>query len=143
VSSNGVAVDVVVEGPDVGGLADVDLRRMFPERQLSGGRLNRLRNWPRVIVRIGDALAGVATCTQTPFETQIPDFAINVPLGVRSDQPELAQIVLEALLDAIELTALRNGCSRVVLAPSGPAAALEQRGYVSMGEGTWMEKSFC
>ncbi len=84
-----------MEGPGVDGLIGVDLRRLFPGSQLNRGRLNRLRNWPRVILRIGDVLAGVATYTQTPFETQIPDFAISVPSGVHADQPGLAQRVLE------------------------------------------------
>lgn len=143
-SSERVALDVLVEGPDVRGLADADVRRLFPGSTLTGERLNRLRNWPRVVVRVDDTPVGVATYTQTAFETQIPDFAVTIPPAVGSERSRLAQRVLDALLDAIELASLAGGCHRVVLIPSIAAAHLERRGYVAIREGcagAWMEKS--
>jgi hypothetical protein len=139
-------LDVLVEGPDVRGLADADARRLFPGSTLTGGRLNRLRTWPRVVVRVDDTVAGVATYTQTPFEMQIPDFAINIPPAFGTDRYGLAKRVLDALFDAIEVASLAGGCHRVVVIPSAGAADLERRGDVVVREGcagAWMEKSLC
>jgi hypothetical protein len=143
-SSQRADLDVLVEGPDVGGLSDTDVRRLFPGTTLTGARLNRLRNWPRVVVRIDDVPVGLATYTQTPFEMQIPDFAVSIPTVVRSERARLAERVLDALLDAIELASLAGGCNRIVLIPSVGGADLERRGYVVVREGcagAWMEKS--
>ena len=144
-SSERVALDILVEGPDGRGVLDADLRRLFPGGTLTGLRQERLRNWPRVVVRVDDVPAGLATYTQTPFEMQIPDFSVDIPSGVGSDRSRLAQRVLSALLDAIELASMAGGCRRIVLIPSrGAAADFERRGYVGISEGcagAWMEKS--
>ena len=140
-SSKRVDLDVLVEGPDVRGLTDAEVRRLFSG---TGARLNRLRNWPRVVVRVDDALAGVATYTQTPFEMHIPDFAVRVPSAVGADRSGLAQRVLDALLNAIEVASLAGGCHRIVVIPSTGAADLERHGYLVVREGcagAWMEKS--
>jgi hypothetical protein len=145
-SSKRVDLDVLVEGPDLRGLTDAEVRRLFSGSTLTGARLNRLRNWPRVVVRVDDTLAGVATYTQTPFEMQIPDFAVRVPSAVGTDRSGLAQRVLDALLNAIEVASLAGGCHRIVVIPSTGAADLEGRGYVVVSEGcagAWMEKSLC
>jgi hypothetical protein len=113
---------------------------------LTSARLNRLRNWPRVVVRVDDILAGVATYTQTPFEMQIPDFAIDIPSALGPDRHGLAKRVLAALFDAIEVASLAGGCHRVVVIPSVGTADLERRGYVVVREGcagAWMEKLLC
>ena len=141
-----VALDVVVEGSDARGLTDADIRRLFPGTALTGVRLNRLRNWPRVVVRVDDKAAGVATYTQTPFELQIPDFAVSIPSAVGADRGGLTKRVFDALLDAIEVASLAAGCHRIVLIPSAGAADLERRGYVIVREGcagAWMEKALC
>lgn len=143
-SSERAALDVLIEGPDGRGLTEADVRRLFPGGALTGERLNRLRNWPRVVVRVDETPVGIATYTQTPFEMQIPDFTVNVPPAVGSERSSLAQRVLGGLLDAVELAALAGGCRRVVLIPSMAAGALERRGYVAVREGcagAWMEKS--
>jgi hypothetical protein len=136
-------LDLRVEGPDVKGLKDADVRRLFPGRA-TGERLNRLRNWPRVVVRVGDVPVGVATYTQTPIETQIPDFSVDVPPSLESERRYLETQVLDALLEAIEIASLAGGCRRVVLIPSHGIADLTRRGYVTINEGcggSWMEKS--
>jgi hypothetical protein len=95
---------------------------------------------------VDDILAGVATYTQTPFEMQIPDFAIDIPSALGPDRYGLAKRVLAALFDAIEVASLAGGCHRVVVIPSAGAADLERRGYVVVREGcagAWMEKSLC
>src|SRR5262245_10374681 len=136
-------LDLRVEGPDVRGLNDTDIRRLFPDR-LTGERLNRLRNWRRLVVRIDDRPVGVATYTQTPIETHVPDFAVVIPPSVEAQYENVAAQVLDSLLAAIEVASLAGGCHRVVLIPQGRAAELERRGYQCIHErcgGSWMEKS--
>jgi hypothetical protein len=136
------ALDLRVEGPDVGGLTDADIRRLFPGR-MTGERLNRLRNWPRVVVRVDEVPVGVATYTQTPVETHVPDFAVDVPASLEYEHGELAPHVIDSLLDAIEIASLAAGCHRVVLIPKDGLTQLARRGYISVSEGcagSWMEK---
>ncbi len=138
-------LDVLVEGPDTGGLTDVDLRRLFPGSTLVSGRLDRLRHWPRIVVRLDQLPVGVATYTQVEGETRVPDFALDVPSGIRADRTGLERRVLYALLDAIEVASMAGACRRIALIPPRVAAAnLERRGYVGIREGcagAWMEKS--
>jgi hypothetical protein len=136
-------LDLRVEGPDVRGLTDADIRRLFPGGT-TGARLNRLHNWPRVVVRVDDVPVGVATYTQTPLETQVPDFSVEIPPSLDAEDPHLMPLVLDALLDAIEIASLAGGCRRVVLIPLGGPADLARRGYMCVNEGcggSWMEKS--
>jgi hypothetical protein len=136
-------LDLRVEGPDVRGLNDADIGRLFPGR-ITGERLNRLRNWCRLVVRVDDRLVGVATYTQTPIETHVPDFSVAVPRPIETQYENVSAQVLDSLLRAIEIASLAGGCHRVVLIPQGRAAELERRGYVCVQErcgGSWMEKS--
>lgn len=127
------------------GLAEADVRRLFPGTTLTVGRLNRLRHWPRLVVRVDDMPAGVATYTQTPFEMQIPDFSVHVPANGDAERSALRHRVLNELLDAIELASMAGGCRRIVVIPSRvDAGHLERRGYVGVNEGcagAWMEKA--
>lgn len=137
-----VALDLRVEGPDVRGLNDADIRRLFPEG-VTGERLNRLRNWRRLVVRIDDRTVGVATYTQTPIETHVPDFAVVIPPSIQAQYESVAVQVLDALIGAIEIASLAGGCHRVVLIPQGRITELERRGYKCIHErcgGSWMEK---
>lgn len=136
-------LELRVEGPDVRGLNDADINRLFPDRP-SGQRLNRLRNWHRLVVRIDDRPVGVATYTQTPIETHVPDFAVVVPPSMEVQYDNVGAHVLDSLLSAIEIASLAAGCTRVVLIPQGRVAELERHGYTCIHEqsgGSWMEKS--
>lgn len=136
-------LDLRIEGPEVRGLSDADIRRLFPER-VTGERLNRLRNWRRLVVRIDDRTVGVATYTQTPLETHVPDFAVAIPASMDARYRGVAAKVLDSLLGAIEIASLAAGCHRVVLIPQGGGAEMERRGYKCIHErcgGSWMEKS--
>ena len=136
-------LDLRVEGPDVRGLSDADIRRLFPERA-TGERLNRLRNWRRLVVRIDDRTVGVATYTQTPIETHVPDFAVGIPPALEARYENVSAKVIDSLISAIEIASLAGGCHRVVLIPQGSAVELERRGYKCIHErcgGSWMEKS--
>ncbi len=136
-------LDLRVEGADVCGLSDADIRRLFPGA-ITGYRLNRLRNWPRIVVRIADILVGVATYTQTPLELQIPDFAVEIPPSIDFDHPDVRSQVVNSLLDAAETASLAGGCRRIVIVPAGRIQELFRHGYVAVTEGcggSWMEKS--
>jgi hypothetical protein len=140
-----VPLDVTIEGPDCPRLSDADLRRLFPGSTLTGVRLNRLRNWPRLVVRHENVPIALATYTQIDGETQIPDFAIDLPARLKSSDGTLRRRALYALLDAIELASIAGACRRIVLIPTTDAiAVLERRGYAAVNEGcagAWLEKS--
>jgi hypothetical protein len=140
-----VPLDVTIEGPDCPRLSDADLRRLFPGSTLTGVRLNRLRNWPRLVVRHENVPIALATYTQIDGETQIPDFAIDLPARLKSGDGTLRRRALYALLDAIELASIAGACRRIVLIPTTDAiAVLERRGYAAVNEGcagAWLEKS--
>lgn len=137
------ALDLRVEGPEVQGLTDADIRRLFPDR-ISGDRLNRLRNWPRIVVRIDEIPVGVATYTQTPIETQVPDFAVEIPHSIELNHPDVRRQVMASVIDAIEIASLAGGCHRIVIVPAGSIKELLRHGYVAVTEqcgGSWLEKS--
>jgi hypothetical protein len=140
-----VPLDVTIEGPDCPRLSDADLRRLFPGSTLTGVRLNRLRNWPRLVVRHENVPIALATYTQIDGETQIPDFAIDLPARLKSSDGTLRRRALYALLDAIELASIAGACRRIVLIPTTDTiAVLERRGYAAVNEGcagAWLEKS--
>jgi len=138
-----VALDLRVEGADIRGLSDKDIRRLFPG-PITGHRLNRLRNWPRIVLRIDDVPVGVATYTQTPLELQIPDFAVEIPPSIDLDHPDVRSQVVDSLLDAVETASLAGGCRRIVIVPVGRIKDLFRHGYVTVTEGcggSWLEKS--
>ena len=114
----GGPADLRVEGPEARGVTDADIRRLFPGRS-AGDRLNRLRNWPRIVVRIDDVPVGVATFTQTPIEMQIPDFAVDIPPVLDLDHGNVRPQIISALLEAIEIAALAAGCRRIVIIQVG------------------------
>jgi hypothetical protein len=136
-------LDLRVEGPEVRGLTDADIRRLFPS-QISGERLNRLRNWPRIVVRIDDTPVGVATYTQTPIETHVPEFAVEIPPAIETNHADVRRQVMATLIEAIEIASLAGACRRIVIVPSGPIKDLLRHGYVAVTEGcggSWLEKS--
>ena len=135
-------MDVRVDGPD-DRLTAADLRRLFPGSSLTDVKLDRLRKGPRVLVTLGDAVVGVATCRISEGEMRVPDVAIAVPEDfVRRSSP---REVLNALLDGIELSAVAAGCRRIVInPPEGSLTFAERRGYRRVSErcaGGWIEKS--
>ena len=139
--------DVRVTGPDCDVLSDGDLRRLFPGSSLTGARLDRLREWPRVVVTLGEAVVAVATCQKTDVEMRVPDVGIDVPpdgAGYGSSRCSERDL-LTTLLDASELACIAGGCRRVVLSPPRVSLAfLERRGYMGVNErcaGGWIEKT--
>lgn len=141
------ALDVRVTGPDCDELSDGDLRRLFPGSSLTGPRLDRLRQWPRVVVTLGDDVVAVATHQKTEGEMRVPDIGMDVPatesgyVSCRCSERD----ILNTLLDAIELACVAGGCRRVIVSPPRVSLAfLERRGYVRVNErcaGGWIEKT--
>lgn len=137
-----LSLDVRIDGPD-DVLTAADLRRLFPGSALTDVRLDRLRSGPRVLVALGDDVVGVATCRKSDGEMRVPDVAIDIPMSAgRRWSP---RDVLNALLDAIELSSVAAGCRRVILnPPTDSLAFVERRGYRRVNErcaGGWIEKS--
>lgn len=141
------ALEVTVTGPDCSILSDGDVRRLFPGSALTGTRLERLREWPRVVVTLGDEVVGVATHQKTDGEMRVPDMGLDaatVETGSRACRCT-ERDVINTLLDAIELACIAAGCRRVVLNPPCVSMAfLERRGYIRVNErcaGGWIEKT--
>lgn len=140
-------LDVRVTGPDCDEISDGDLRRLFPGSSLTGSRLDRLRQWPRVVVTRGDEIVAVATHQKTETEMRVPDIGLDVPPGDLGDGPCRCseRDILNTLLDAVELAGVAGGCRRVIVSPPRVSLAfLERRGYVRVNErcaGGWIEKT--
>jgi hypothetical protein len=132
-------LEVRVNGPDCEPLTSADLRRLFPGSALTQDRLNRLRDWPRVVVSCGERVVAVATCQKTEVELRVPE--IGMDPGCECNERD----VLNALLDALELAGLAGGCRRVVLMPPKVSLGfIERRGYARISErcaGGWIEKT--
>jgi len=95
-------------------------------------------------VRIDDIPVGVATYTQTPIETQVPEFAVEIPPSVELNHSDVWRQVMASLVDAIEIASLAGGCRRIVIVPTGRIKDLLRHGYVTVTEGcggSWLEKS--
>jgi hypothetical protein len=140
------ALDVRVTGPDCDELSDGDLRRLFPGSSLTGARLDRLRQWPRVVVTLGDDVVAIATCQKTDGEMRVPDVGLDIP--VRDGGCAVCcseRDIVNTLLDAVELACIAGGCRRVIVSPPRVSLGfLERRGYVRVDErcaGGWIEKT--
>ena len=148
VAADLITLDVRVTGPDCDELSDGDVRRLFPGSTLTAARLDRLREWPRVVVTLGDDVVAVATCQKTEGEMRVPDIGMDVPAmeaGFASMCRCSERDILNTLLDAVELATIAGGCRRVVVSPPRVSLAfLERRGYVRVDErcaGGWIEKT--
>ena len=134
----GTALEVKVLGPHCEQLSDLDLRRLFAGSSLTGQRLDRLREWPRMLVFCGDCLVGAATCQRIEDELLVPDIGVDV--GTSCSEKD----VTNALLDALETACLAGGSRRVVLSPPRASLSmLERRGYKTIKAscaGCWIEK---
>jgi len=141
-------LDVRVTGPDCDELSDGDLRRLFPGSSLTDARLDRLRQWPRVVVTLGGDIVSVATCQKSEGEMRVPDVGMDVP-AMEAGYAAICRCgerdILNALLDAVELAAVAGGCRRVIVSPPRVSLGfLERRGYIRVNErcaGGWIEKT--
>ena len=131
--------EVRVNGPDCDPLSDADLRRLFPGSMLTQGRLDRLREWPRVAITCRGIIVAIATCQKVDLELRVAE------VGVDAESACDGREVLSVLFDAIELAALAGGCRRVVVNPPKVSLMfLQRRGYHALSEGcagSWIEKA--
>ena len=143
------ALEIRVCGADGEALSEADLRRLFAGGSLTAARLDRLRAWPRVMVTCGTRIVGVATCLKVDAELRVPDVGLDTseterPLAGGAGIECGVREILNALLDAVELTSLAGGCTRIVLSPPKVSLFfLERRGYRRVDErcaGGWIEK---
>jgi hypothetical protein len=132
-------LEVTVLSRDCQPIADADLRRLFPGSALTDQRLDRIREWPRVLVALGPTIVGAATCQRIHDELLAPD------VGVCATCSCSAHDVLHALLDALETACLAGGSHRVVLSPPPASLSLlDRRGYRTVKAscaGSWVEKT--
>ena len=131
-------LEVKVLGPHCEAITDADVRRLFAGGALTQQRLDRLREWPRMLVGCGDRVVAVATCQRMDDELLVPD------VGIVSDCGCPEHDVLNTLLDCLENACLAGGSRRIVLSPPRTSLAfLERRGYHTVKAscaGCWIEK---
>jgi hypothetical protein len=131
-------LDVSILSRDGAPVSDSDLRRLFSGGSLTAARLDRLRDWPRILVGCGDRLVGAATCQRLEADLVVPD------IGICTDCLCPEHDVLNTLLDALEAACLAGGGRRLVLSPPRTALfLLQRRGYEAVSAscaGCWVEK---
>jgi hypothetical protein len=85
---------------------------------------------------------GVAAYDRADGELRVHEFAIDATSTLCAEEH-----VVNALLDALEVTCLAGGGRRLVLLPRAAVAVslLRRRGFVTIAEGcagSWFEKTF-
>lgn len=135
-------MQVKVLGPDCAPLSAADLRRLFRGRRLTPARRERIAQSSRVVAMCGTRTVGVAAYDRADGELRVHEFAVDATtLLCAEDQ------VVNALLDALEVTCLAGGGRRLVVLPRAVIASslLRRRGFVTIAEGcagSWFEKTF-
>jgi hypothetical protein len=120
--------------------APAELARVLSTRLVQSAHRGRLALTPRVEVRAGPTLVGVAVYRPSDSELRVP------ALGWTAIDGAGAHDVLARLLDTLEAVCVAGGWRRLVLVPPSRAqAVLRRRGYEVVSEGcagAWMEKTF-
>ncbi len=134
-------MQVRVLGPDCAPLTPADLRRLFRGRRLTPARRDRIAQSSRVVALCGTRTVGVAAYDRADGELRVHEFAVDTTSLCAEDQ------IVNALLDALEVTCLAGGGRRLVLLPRAVMAStlLRRRGFVTIAEGcagSWFEKTF-
>ncbi len=132
-------LDVRIVGPESPRLSRADLARLFPRVRPDSRQGERLARAPRVEVRAGPSVVGVAVYQRTDAELRVPALGLVPAPGVQADA------VLHLLLDTLEAMCLAGGGRRVVvIPPRGSHTAFRRRGYDLVSEGcagAWREKT--
>ena len=133
------ALEVSILSRDCQPISDPDLRRLFPGGALTAQRLDRIRDWPRLLVTVDGTVVGLATCQRLHDELLVPDIGMCVTCECSEHD------ALDALLDALETACLAGGSRRLVLNPPRTSLLfLERRGYYAVTAscaGCWVEKA--
>lgn len=130
-----------VLGPDAGGPATPDLRRLFRGQRLTAARRNRLDQGGRILAMCGNRVVGLAAYERTDREVRVYELVVDPDSACGTDE------IVGGLLDALELACLAGGARRLLLLPRAACAAtlLRLRGYAAFGDGPagpWFEKTF-
>ncbi len=135
-------MQVKVLGPDCAPLSAADLRRLFRGRRLTPARRDRLAQSSRVVAVCGTRTVGVAGYDRADGELRVHEFGVDTTATLCSEDQ-----VINALIDALEVTCLAGGGRRLVMLPRAALATsiLRRRGFVTIAEGcagSWFEKTF-
>jgi len=130
-----------VLGPDSGGPAAPDLRRLFRGQRMTAARRSRLGQCGRILAMCGTRVVGLAAYERSDREMRVTE------LGLDHDSACGIEQIVSGLLDALELACMAGGTRRLILLPRATAASavLRRRGYANIAEGatgSWFEKSF-
>jgi hypothetical protein len=130
-----------VLGPDVGGVSNADLRRLFKGQRLTAARRNSLECGGRILALCGPRVVGLAAYERTDQELRVGEFGVDTESSCGS------RVIANGLLEALELACLAGSVPRLVLLPRGDIFdnVLRERGYRSIAQaafGNWFEKRF-
>jgi len=130
-----------VLGPDNGGVASTDIRRLFHGQRLTAARRSRLAQGGRILAMCGSRVVGMAAFDRADGELRVHEIGLDTESSCGTDA------IANGLLDALELACMASGVRRLVLLPRaalmGPL--MRRRGYVTVGEATghtWVQKTF-
>ena len=129
-----------VLGPDAGGPATPDLRRLFRGQRLTAARRNRLDQGGRILAIVATGWL-LAAYERTDRGVRVYELVVDPDSASGTDEN------VGGLLDALELACLAGGARRLLLLPRAACAAtlLRLRGYAAFGDGPagpWFEKTF-
>ena len=130
-----------VLGPDNGGVASTDLRRMFRGQRLTAARRSRLAQGGRILAMCGSRVVGMAAFDRADGELRVYEIGMDPESSCGTDE------IANGLLDALELACMASGARRLLLLPRAVlnATLTRRRGYVTIGEGgpgAWVQKTF-
>lgn len=130
-----------VLGPDAGGPAVPDLRRLFRGQRMTAARRSRLGQSGRILAMCGARVVGLAAYERSEREMRVTELGLDHESACGIEQ------IVGGLLDALELACMAGGTRRLILLPRATAASavLRRRGYTSIAEGaagSWFEKTF-
>jgi hypothetical protein len=130
-----------VLGPDNGGVAPADLRRLFPGQRLTAARRNRLGRGGRILAMCGSRVVGMAAYDRAEGELRVYEIGMDPGSSCGTDE------IASGLLDALELACMASGARRLLLSPRAAltGSLMRRRGYVTVGEatgGAWIQKTF-
>ncbi|MEI6667667.1 MAG: hypothetical protein WCP29_05880 [Acidobacteriota bacterium] len=128
-------------GPDSGGPAQPDLRRLFRGQRMTAARRARLGESGRILAMGGTRVVGLAAYERTEREVRVTELGFDLDSAYGADQ------IADGLLDALELACMASGARRLVLLPRATVAEalLRRRGYKALSagiSGRWFEKNF-
>jgi hypothetical protein len=130
-----------VLGPDVGGVSNADLRRLFKGQRLTTARRNNLEGGGRILALCGPRVVGLAAYERTDRELRVGEFGVDTESACGSC------VIANGLLDALELACVAGNVPRLLILPRVGSFddVLRARSYQPIAQAafvTWFEKRF-